>query len=348
MHAALLRNASPARRRTAIAVHSAPQLRAAWQSNRTTAALDLRPLNRVLRLDQGRGLLEVHAGARWDDIDAWLAASPEAQSAWSRPASKDGSSAATVNESIARNAPGYGPTQGAIADDIEALTLLAADGELHRLSRSSEPGLFRLVLGGHGLFGLIYSVTLRLVPWAATPRQETAMPDLLTPLDPCDEPALDASVHASVCATAALFVPSDRAGRFLLHAIDAAHEHRVVVARASASRVIDTETAFLHPKATDRVEISLQLCRSANLCARVRLEEACRRLALLALEQGGGLSLSHGTYASRDQVEASYPMIAGFLAEKHRHDPAGHFNNAWSRHYTQLLRREACAMRWAA
>ena len=145
-----------------------------------------------------------------------------------------------------------------------------------------------------------------------------------------------------------LHVPAQRSRQFLLATLEAANEHRVVISRAGARRVIETETNFLHPRPADRIEFSLQLCRSANLCARVRLEEACRRLADLALEQGGGLSLSHGTYASRAQVEASYPMLAGFIAEKHRHDPAGHFNNAWSRHYMQLLRREACAMRWAA
>ncbi len=71
--------------RTTTAVHSAPELRAAWQLQRTLKGLDLRPLDRVLRLDPVRGFLEVHAGARWSDIDAWLASSPEAQGAWARP-----------------------------------------------------------------------------------------------------------------------------------------------------------------------------------------------------------------------------------------------------------------------
>ena len=343
MHDALTRTPGLTHRFPAIAVHSAPELRAAWHATHAIEGLDLRPLNRVLRLDPERGLLEVHAGTRWDDIDAWLAATPETQSSWTRPTSRDGAIPATVKESIALNSPGYGATQGPIADDIEAMTVLGADGELHRLSRSREPNLFRLVLGGHGLFGLLYSATLRLAPWGAMPPQDPAMPELLSRLAPCGEPG-----NETGCVTAALFVPAGRAGQFLLHALDAANEHRVVVARASASRVIETETAFLHPQPADRIEFTLRLYRSANLCARVRLEEACRRLAALALEQGGGPSLSHSTYASRAQIEASYPMLAGFLAEKHRHDPTGHFNNAWSRHYIQLLCREACAMRWAA
>lgn len=343
MHNALRHTPESCSRRSKIPVHSAPELRAAWQETRAVGALDLGPLDRVLRLDSERGLLEVHAGARWEAMAAWLESTHEAGSAWALPIDSGGLSPETVGESIGMNAPGYGATRGPIADDVEAIALLAADGELHRLSRSDESRLFGLVLGGHGLFGLLYSVTLRLAPRGATIAQDPATQSLLAPLSPCGAPA-SAMTHAMV----GLHVPAQRSGQFLLAVLEAANEHRVVISRAGARRVIETETNVLHPRPADRIEFSLQLCRSANLCARVRLEEACRRLADLAIGQGGGLSLWHGTYASRAQVETSYPMLAGFLAEKHRHDPAGHFHNAWSRHYMQLLRREACAMRWAA
>ena len=42
--------------------------------------------------------------------------------------------------------------------------LVGADGEPHRCSRNENPELFRLAAGGYGLFGVVYSVTLRLVP----------------------------------------------------------------------------------------------------------------------------------------------------------------------------------------
>ena len=343
MHHALRHTPEYCSRRSTRIVHSAPELRAAWQETHAAGALDLRPLDRVLRLDVERGLLEVHAGARWEAIADWIASAPEAQSAWALPIDGGALTPETVGESIGINAPGYGATRGPIADDVEAMTLLAADGELHRLSRSNESRLFGLVLGGHGLFGLLYSVTLRLAPRGTTIVHDPAAQSLLLPVSTCGAPG-----SATTQVMVGLHVPTQRSGQFLLAALEAANEHRVLISRAAARRVIETETNFLHPLPADRTEFSLQLCRSANLCARVRLEEACRRLADLALKQGGGLSLSHGTYASRAQVETSYPMLAGFLAAKHRHDPAGHFNNAWSRHYMQLLRRESCAMRWAA
>jgi FAD/FMN-containing dehydrogenase len=51
-----------------------------------------------------------------------------------------------------------------LGDDIENLTLINADGEIVFCSRSQNPDLFSLVIGGYGLFGVIYSATLRLTP----------------------------------------------------------------------------------------------------------------------------------------------------------------------------------------
>jgi FAD/FMN-containing dehydrogenase len=48
--------------------------------------------------------------------------------------------------------------------DVESFKLLDAKGELFNCSRAENPELFRLAIGGYGLFGFIYSVTLRLVP----------------------------------------------------------------------------------------------------------------------------------------------------------------------------------------
>ena len=114
MHELPLRAPTPARRRPLIVIRSAPELRAAWQQAGKAEALDLRPLNRVLRLDAARGLLEVHAGVRWDDVEAWVATNADAQPAWTLPTARDWASPDTVGESIATNAPGYGASRGPV------------------------------------------------------------------------------------------------------------------------------------------------------------------------------------------------------------------------------------------
>jgi FAD/FMN-containing dehydrogenase len=49
-------------------------------------------------------------------------------------------------------------------NDIESFRLVDARGTVRTCSRSENAELFRLAVGGFGLFGFVYSVTLRLVP----------------------------------------------------------------------------------------------------------------------------------------------------------------------------------------
>jgi FAD/FMN-containing dehydrogenase len=46
--------------------------------------------------------------------------------------------------------------------DVESFVLVDAGGDLLNCSRRENPGLFRLVIGGYGLFGIVPTVTLRL------------------------------------------------------------------------------------------------------------------------------------------------------------------------------------------
>jgi FAD/FMN-containing dehydrogenase len=48
--------------------------------------------------------------------------------------------------------------------DVESFILVDANGKFRQCSRQENSDLFRLVSGGYGLFGVIYSVTLRLIP----------------------------------------------------------------------------------------------------------------------------------------------------------------------------------------
>ena len=50
-----------------------------------------------------------------------------------------------------------------IIADVEAFTLIDATGELRKCSRTDNAELFKLAIGGYGLFGIIATVTLRLV-----------------------------------------------------------------------------------------------------------------------------------------------------------------------------------------
>ena len=62
------------------------------------------------------------------------------------------------------NAHGRGLNLKPIVQQVEAFDLLGPDGELRTCSRRANPELFRLAIGGYGLFGIITRVELRLRP----------------------------------------------------------------------------------------------------------------------------------------------------------------------------------------
>jgi FAD/FMN-containing dehydrogenase len=130
-----------------------------------TLCLDTRPLNRVLRFDPERGLLEVEAGIQWPAvIDHLLAAQRDRPRAWGIVQKQTGADRLTLGGALAANIHGRGLRFPPIVADVESFVLVDAGGEARRCSRTEHPELFRLAIGGYGLFGVMTSVTLRLAP----------------------------------------------------------------------------------------------------------------------------------------------------------------------------------------
>jgi FAD/FMN-containing dehydrogenase len=125
--------------------------------------LDMTAMNRPLSLDRERGLLEMEAGAMWPQV---IAATHQLQAPgplrWSIRQKQTGADDLTLGGTVAANGHGRGLTMRPIVDDVEALTVVTAEGQLLRCSRNEAPELFSLVIGGYGLFGVIATVTLRL------------------------------------------------------------------------------------------------------------------------------------------------------------------------------------------
>jgi FAD/FMN-containing dehydrogenase len=69
----------------------------------------------------------------------------------------------TIGGSLSANMHGANLASAPFNADIEAFKLMNAKGALVNCSRTENADLFRLVIGGYGLFGVVYSVTLRLV-----------------------------------------------------------------------------------------------------------------------------------------------------------------------------------------
>lgn len=127
--------------------------------------VDIRELDRVLAFDTERGLIEVESGMQWPKLLAELTSAQRGQARqWGFAQKQTGADRLTMGGCLSANVHGRGLTMPPFVGDVESFTLLDARGELLNCSRSENPELFRLAIGGYGLFGFIYSVTLRLVP----------------------------------------------------------------------------------------------------------------------------------------------------------------------------------------
>lgn len=133
-----------------------------------TALLDTRPLSRILGFDPATGLLEAEAGILWPElIDGYLDLQkdgPHPWGPWGIAQKQTGADRLSLGGTLGANGHGRGLTLAPLISDVESLVLVDAAGEVRSCSRTENAGLFRLVAGGYGLFGVVTSVTLRLTP----------------------------------------------------------------------------------------------------------------------------------------------------------------------------------------
>ena len=83
---------------------------------------------------------------------------------WTFAQKQTGADWLTIGGCVSANIHGRGLTLPPFAGDIESFRLIDGRGAVLNCSRTENAELFRLAIGGYGLFGFIYSVTLRLVP----------------------------------------------------------------------------------------------------------------------------------------------------------------------------------------
>ena len=127
--------------------------------------LDLRGLDRIVGFDPVDGRVQVQSGMQWPALIAELRRlQPRGARPWTIAQKQTGADRMSVGGAVAANVHGRGLAMRPFIGDIDSLTLLDADGEVREVSRTRHPELFRLVVGGYGMFGVVTSVTLRLVP----------------------------------------------------------------------------------------------------------------------------------------------------------------------------------------
>ena len=129
------------------------------------ALLDTTHLHRVLRFDPDRGTIEVEAGIQWPELLRWLLErQKDPEHTWTFAQKQTGANRFSLGGALGSNIHSRGLAMKPLISDIESFTLLDGAGRLRRCSRTENADLFGLAIGGYGLFGVVYSTTLKLVP----------------------------------------------------------------------------------------------------------------------------------------------------------------------------------------
>jgi FAD/FMN-containing dehydrogenase len=129
-----------------------------------TMLVDTRALDRVLAFDDGVGHVTVEGGIQWPALLAFLGRAQRSPRPWGIYQKQTGADRFSLAGSLSSNIHGRGLNLKPLVDQVEAFDLMRSTGETVRCSRIEHPELFRLAIGGYGLFGIITSVTLRLRP----------------------------------------------------------------------------------------------------------------------------------------------------------------------------------------
>src|SRR5207245_6644141 len=130
-----------------------------------TILLDTSQLNRVLNFDSAAGTLDVQAGIRWPELLDYLdRAQQDKVAQWGIRQKQTGADRLSIGGALSANAHGRGLLFKPFVGDVESFVLVNADGIPRTCSREENAELFRLAIGGYGLFGVVTSVPLRLAP----------------------------------------------------------------------------------------------------------------------------------------------------------------------------------------
>jgi len=124
--------------------------------NGNSLVLDTRRLSRIIGLD-GQGLVEVEAGVTIGDLCRFAT-----RRGWWPPV-VPGTGRPTLGGCVGANVHGKNAyIVGTFGEHVQELDLVLPDGSLLTCSEEREPDVFRAVIGGYGLLGVIVRMRMRL------------------------------------------------------------------------------------------------------------------------------------------------------------------------------------------
>ena len=398
--------------------------------------LDMRHMNRIA-LHPESSTVTVGGGATWHDIQKAI----HPRFAVKAMQSTD---IFSVGGSISVNAHGMDHQAGALMGSIRSLRVMLADGNVLTVSPTENADLFRLIVGGYGLFGVILSAELEVVPndIYASGRELIATRDLPARLatilaDPnvgltythlstapgslldealiytyrrtndagleraalgevgsvkmrrltvnlakksplfqslkwwseknlehrfesCTVTRAQAMHDAEACLVSRndpmhdsvpylrnhlkndtdilheYFIPRDRLMAFIEGLREIVRDQDANLLNASV-RVVGKEDNILTYAPQPAFSVVLYFNQRTDAEGNAKMQRLTSSLIDLAKAKGGRFFLPYQLHYSAEQLEASYPQIRGFFAQKRKWDPNGIFRNSWYERYAPAL-----------
>ena len=118
--------------------------------------LNMKNFNKILNIDLKNKILTVESGATWDDVQRYI--NPYNLSV----KVMQSSNVFTIGGTLSANAHGRDLDTTALIKTVRGFRLLLANSTIINVSRSENYDLFKSVIGGYGMFGVILDVDLEL------------------------------------------------------------------------------------------------------------------------------------------------------------------------------------------
>lgn len=147
----------------AISISGGKHAMGGQQFGQGTMHINMSEMNDILAFNDMTGIITVESGIQWPKlVDYLLEVQKDQWPQWGITQKQTGADRLSIGGALSANVHGRGVNFKPIIQDVESFTLVNADGELLNVSRKVNPELFKLVIGGYGLFGVIATVDLRL------------------------------------------------------------------------------------------------------------------------------------------------------------------------------------------
>jgi FAD/FMN-containing dehydrogenase len=131
--------------------------------------INMKDFNQVLNLSTITKQITVESGATWDQIQQYInpygLAVKVMQSSY----------VFTIGGTLSADAHGRDLDMTSVVDTVVSFHLMQADGSIINVSRTEHPDLFKLVIGGYGLFGIILDATIQLTDDAVYKHQSVTL-----------------------------------------------------------------------------------------------------------------------------------------------------------------------------